>query len=76
MVKADKRKNAAKMLDKNPNDFWKIFNKIVNGDSAKSIKLLEDGKLIDDEKQIVIKMNNFLYEKFEKIHNEIPEAKN
>ena len=36
MVKADKTNNAAKMLDKNPHDFWKIFNKIVHGNNEKA----------------------------------------
>ena len=64
------------MLDKNAHDFWKIFNKIVHGNNAKDIKLSEEGKLIDNEKEIAVKMNEFFHEKVEKIHKEIPNIKN
>ena len=64
------------MLDKYPNDFWKIFNKIVDGNNANDIKLIEEGKLIDNEKEIAKKMNEVFHEKVEKIHKEIPNIKN
>jgi len=74
MVKADKRKAATRELEKNPNHLWKIFNKIVNGNDAKTIKLIEDGNMINDEKHIAKTMNDFFHDKVEKIYREIPEV--
>ena len=68
MIKKDKRETATKALKNNPHHLWKIFNKIIHGKDSKSIKLIEEGETINDEKKIAKTMNEFFHSKVEKVH--------
>lgn len=69
-------KNSNKHARKNSNCLCNLFNKIVHGTVEKTIKLIESGKIVNDERYIAKTMNNVFHYKVETIYKEIPEVTN
>ena len=62
---------AKKKIQDDPNNLWKVFNKKAKGQRKDGMKLKEDGKIIEDEKEIADIFNNFFKEKIDTIKQNI-----
>ena len=64
------------MIDEDPNNIWKIFNRVVKGKENRDITLKEGEVIIDNNEQISNIMNTFFREKIETIKNNLEKLDN
>ena len=71
LVLKSKKDDLGKELSENPNRLWKKFDQIVKGVDERKMRLIEEGVVIEDGKEIAKIIGNHYDEKIKKIKNEI-----
>ena len=59
-VRKEKFEEAGKLIEEDPNNIWKLFNKTSKGQEDTGIKLKEGDEIIEDEKEVANIFNHFL----------------